>query len=484
MAERPQPSRSISHEEGQIANTSANERSPLLPLTPKAHHRVLGLPIPLWLPRRYVAAALSFLGMTIVILVSILFVDPIWKRKQLVFMNNGTHDFRKTVIVMSFDGFRADYLQRGLTPHLLATGDSGLRARWLQPSFPASAPVSESLVVDVRRSLLFYVGNSSQSGPSHREPDVARASCYPQWLFTLLLCPVSHNITLMKKADQIFEWLDKPFDERPQLINVYEPLVDDTGHAKGPDSPEMTDALMEVDLFAHAIRSGLKERNLSSIVDVLFLSDHGMAPTRNRKWIYLDKILGEDGANEIEYKLGQPNAGLWFRKSANTTRHLEKLYEASAKPPHNFKVSNKHFSPDHNSRIPPIWVVPDLGWSVTIHKETDPWNANGDHGYDNEDPLMRAMFIASGPFTDRVRAKVFSDTSPIPGRFSRSTPAIHSKPPIYVPPRGGGKNGPVLIEHFENVQVYSLVMRLLGIQQYSAQTNGTAGYWDTWFDRD
>ncbi|KAG9080961.1 hypothetical protein FRC07_014720, partial [Ceratobasidium sp. 392] len=114
-----------------------------------------------------------------------------------------------------------------------------------------------------------------------------------------------------------------------------------------------------------------------------------------------------------------------------------------------------------------------------------------DHGYDNEHPLMRAMFIASGPFTDRVRVKVFSELteshSPLPNRFSRSTPAVYrnatGKPPIYVPPRGG-KNGPLLIEHFENKEVYGLVVRLLGIQQWAAQTNGTEGFWDTWFDRD
>lgn len=85
---------------------------------------------------------------------------------------------------------------------------------------------------------------------------------------------------------------------------------------------------------------------------------------------------------------------------------------------------------------------------------------------------MRAVFIASGPFTDRVRAQVSSR----PSRFSR-VKTMAAKPPIYVPPRGGD---PVLIEQFENVEVYGLVMRLLGISQV-AHTNGTAGFWDTWF---
>ncbi|KAG8724375.1 hypothetical protein FRC09_019483 [Ceratobasidium sp. 395] len=551
---RPKPSRSISREEARIPGASADEQTPLL--TPaqqsKRDHRFLGIPLPLWLPRRYIAAALAFIGVTAIILISVLFIDPIWRRKQSVFMNNGTHDFRKTVIVMSFDGFRADYLERGLTPHLLATGDSGLRARWMQPAYPALTfpnhwsimtglyPESHGIIandfVDPVTDEHFIYQRTDHSwnaswwgGESMWEtarkaglitanlmwpgPPVTRNGHSPSYFVPFR----KDNITLTQKADQILEWIDKPFDQRPQLITMYEPLIDDTGHFDGPDSPKMTESLMDVDLFAHAIRAGLNQRNLSSIVDVLFVSDHGMAPTHDRKWIYLDDILGEDGANEIEWKIGQPNAGLRFRKGANTTRHLEKLHEAASKPPYNFKVytgtsdvwagvyqpieippslqnafpERKHFSPDHNSRIPPIYVVPELGWSVTTHKETDPWYAKGDHGYDNEHPLMRAMFIASGPFTDRVRATVFADPSQsqsaIPNRFSRSTPTGYvngtGKPPIYVPPRGG-KNGPLVIEHFENKEVYGLVMRLLGIRQWAAQTNGTEGFWDTWFDRD
>ncbi|KAG8723235.1 hypothetical protein FRC09_004170 [Ceratobasidium sp. 395] len=551
---RPKPSRSISREEAQIPGASADEQTPLL--TPaqqsKRDHRFLGIPLPLWLPRRYVAAALAFIGVTAIILISVLFIDPIWRRKQSVFMSNGTHDFRKTVIVMSFDGFRADYLERGLTPHLLATGDSGLRARWMQPAYPALTfpnhwsimtglyPESHGIIandfIDPVTNEHFIYQRTDHSwnaswwgGESMWEtarkaglitanlmwpgPPVTRNGHSPSYFVPFR----KDNITLTQKADQILEWIDKPFDGRPQLITMYEPLIDDTGHFDGPDSPGMTQSLMDIDLFAHAIRAGLNQRNLSSIVDVLFVSDHGMAPTHDRKWIYLDDILGEDGANEIEWKIGQPSAGLRFHKGANTTRHLERLYEAASKPPYNFKVytgtsdvwagvyqpieippslqnpfpDRKHFSPDHNSRIPPIYVVPELGWSVTTHKETDPWYAKGDHGYDNEHPLMRAMFIASGPFTDRVRATVFADPSQsqsaVPNRFSRSTPTGYvngtGKPPIYVPPRGG-KNGPLVIEHFENKEVYGLVMRLLGIRQWAAQTNGTEGFWDTWFDRD
>lgn len=62
---------------------------------------------------------------------------------------------------------------------------------------------------------------------------------------------------------------------------------------------------MGVDLFAHAIRAGLAQRKLTSIINVLFVSNHSMAPTHDRKSIYLEDVFGEEGANEIEWKIGE-----------------------------------------------------------------------------------------------------------------------------------------------------------------------------------
>jgi hypothetical protein len=104
---RPKSARTLSQEEARASSSSADEQTPLLPSNQaKPNHRFLGVPIPLWLPRRYIAVFIGFIGMMLVLLISALLIDPIWKRKQSVFMNNGTHDFRKTVVVISFDGFR------------------------------------------------------------------------------------------------------------------------------------------------------------------------------------------------------------------------------------------------------------------------------------------------------------------------------------------------------------------------------------------
>ena len=72
--------------------------------------------------------------------------------------SNGTQEFKRTVLLVSIDGlrhalqikhfirallthatYRADYLDRGLTPHLLDVSKKGLRAKFMKPVFPVSS---------------------------------------------------------------------------------------------------------------------------------------------------------------------------------------------------------------------------------------------------------------------------------------------------------------------------------------------------------
>lgn len=77
-------------------------------------------------------------------------------------LTNGTHEFKRTVVLISIDGLRqvrrshfgprpnnvlcsASYLDRGLTPHLLDISEQGLRAKYMKPVFPVS---TYALVLD------------------------------------------------------------------------------------------------------------------------------------------------------------------------------------------------------------------------------------------------------------------------------------------------------------------------------------------------
>lgn len=46
------------------------------------------------------------------------------------------------------------------------------------------------------------------------------------------------------------------------------------------------------------------DRNLTHIVDIIYVSDHGMAETSSQRIVYLDEIIGEQGVNDILYEDG------------------------------------------------------------------------------------------------------------------------------------------------------------------------------------
>lgn len=69
--------------------------------------------------------------------------------------------------------------------------------------------------------------------------------------------------------------------------------------------------LVDVDNFAKSIHTSLRERNLSNIVDVIFVSDHGMTNTSNSRLVYLDDVMGEEYVAQIEHEEGMYSSSHW-----------------------------------------------------------------------------------------------------------------------------------------------------------------------------
>lgn len=84
---------------------------------------------------------------------------------------------------------------------------------------------------------------------------------------------------------------------------------------------------------------------------------------------------------------------------------------------------------------------------------------------------MHAMFVAHGPFSSVVKSihQSRSERSILP-RKKRPTKGWHCT-----------SDDTYVMETFQNVEVYGLMMKLLGIEDFAAQTNGTNGFWDQYF---
>lgn len=365
--------------------------------------------------------------------------------------SNGTSAFAATTILISLDGFRADFLYRGLTPTLNRFVQEGISPKYMLPSFPSvTFPNHYTMVTGLYPEAHGIVGNTFWDPDLKKEfyyTDPSR-SMQPHWWGgePLWVTAEKQNVrtavhmwpgseahigdiepayvdkyngseVLPLKVNRILQLLDLPGPEnpaakanspRPQLIAAYVPVVDADGHKYGPNSTEIRQTISNVDTMLGDILYGLQERNLTDIVNVVVVSDHGMATTDVDRLIQLEDLVNPD---ELEHIDGWPLYGLRPKNPDDLDRLYQQLL-GKAKDNPNIEVylrdkdmpERYHFS--QNPRIAPLWIVPKTGWAIVTKDEFDveEGKRNGDiyhprglHGYDFEHPLMRAIFVARGP---------------------------------------------------------------------------------------
>ena len=364
--------------------------------------------------------------------------------------SNGTSTFAPTTLLISLDGFRADFLLRGLTPTLNSFVANGISPRWMLPSFPSVTfsnhytlatglyPESHGIVSNtfwdpVLEEEFTYTNETVSMVPKWWGGEPLWVTTEKQGVRTAVhMWPGSEagiggirptfldrfngNEPLTKKTTRILGLLDLPGDydlasdvgRRPQFIAAYVPVIDSNGHRYGPNSTEVNKTLQEVDAMFKNIVQGLQQRNLSHIVNVVVVSDHGMATTSVKRLIQLEDLLD---TNLIEHIDGWPNYAL-RPKSPSIVDDLFHNLSIKAATSQGFDVylrdknmpNRYHLS--QNPRIAPLWMVPKAGWAIVLRKDFDVqtaresgevYNPRGVHGYDHEHPLMRAIFIAKGP---------------------------------------------------------------------------------------
>ncbi|OAQ99430.1 hypothetical protein LLEC1_07765, partial [Akanthomyces lecanii] len=397
--------------------------------------------------------ALIAIGFTILVLVA-------WKLSKAKkhsgaivkdrFVSNGTALFGPTTLVISLDGFRADFLSRGLTPRLNAFVKEGISPKYMLPSFPSvTFPNHYTLATGLYPEAHGVVGNTFWDPELKAEfyyTDPER-SLDPKWwggepfwataekqgvrsavhmwpgseahilnIEPSVLDVYNGDEKLDNKVRRIMDFLDMPGKEdesadpehwRPQLIAAYVPDVDADGHKYGPNSTEIRTTIQAVDTMMDKIFQGLEARNLTHIVNVVVVSDHGMATTDRTRLLQLEDLVD---TNKIEHTDGWPLMGLRPKNPEDTQSLYDGLKEKAKTVP-GIEVYMRdvdmperyHFS--QNNRIAPLWIVPKTGWAIVKKDEFDlatvaddeVYHPRGLHGYDHEHPLMRAIFIARGP---------------------------------------------------------------------------------------
>jgi len=326
-------------------------------------------------------------------------------------------------ILVSIDAFRADYLQRGLTPNLSALAAQGISAS-MRPSFPTKTfPNHYAIVTGLRPDRNGIVGNKMEDPRrpgdtftmknsddsfwwSEAEPLWAGAekigirSASMFWPGSIVAYdgvrpedwfPWNENVTMTQRVDGVLDWVRRPPAIRPRFITLYFDTVDTAGHHHGPDSPEVDQALKDVDAQIGRLRGGLAE--LKQPADLVIVADHGMASTSADR-----VVMVHDIASPADYHLIDEGPVALIDPVSG---HEAALAASLLKPIPHVQCLRKQDLPErlhygHNPRVAAFVCQADIGW-LLLDKMPDKGVDKGSHGYDNQAPEMQALFIAAGP---------------------------------------------------------------------------------------
>ncbi|KAI8139003.1 alkaline-phosphatase-like protein [Fennellomyces sp. T-0311] len=255
-------------------------------------------------------------------------------------------------------------------------------------------------------------------------------------------------ISAQDKMDTALGWFDLPMEERPQMMSIYIPQVDQKGHGGGPEGKQLNGVLTMMDDAIGYLMQGLKDRNLDTHVNVVIVSDHGMAQTDKSRLIFYDDILSKESMTFLREREAWPLLNLRPTDNApegTVQRIYEELYNYTQITDAHYQVYLRENVPERfhysaTDRIAPIVTIPDVGYSIISHRDYDihsgkDYRPRGIHGYDNLALEMRAIFMARGP---RVQQYY---------------------------PRGA------VVAPFFNVEVYGFLTRLLNLNE--APNNGS-----------
>ncbi|MBB6599821.1 ectonucleotide pyrophosphatase/phosphodiesterase [Luteimonas sp. MC1825] len=361
-----------------------------------------------------------------------------------------------TLLLISIDGLHPDRINADDSPNLVRLAANGVQARWMTPSYPSlTFPNHYTIATGLRPDRHGIVHNSMHDAELGTfrlsDRDAVGTSGWwggePIWVgaenaglrTATMFWPGSEaevagvrptrwhvydeSASAAQRAATVAGWLLEPDATRPRLATLYFHDVDTAAHTYGPGSAEARAALVGVDAAFGSLLDALQREGRLEHTNIVLVSDHGMAEVPPGHQLSIDDLVTMEQARVVsigQVLQVQPNAG---HESEVATRLLgqhahHECWRREDLP------ARWHYGT--HPRVPAIVCQMDEGWDAVLPRIIEAraqGGMRGSHGYDPALPSMRAVFIASGP------------------AFRRGA----------------------VIDAIDNVDVYPLLARLLGI---------------------
>lgn len=336
---------------------------------------------------------------------------------------------RSALVFVLIDGFRSDYLDRGITPALSALAASGVRSVGMRPAAPSvSAPNHYTLVTGLypdRHGMVdntFFdpeLGMYGVDEVSRVDPRFWEAAT-PLWITAQrqgvrsgstfyggsdipihgttasVFLPRGRTVSNSARVDQILTWMDLPEAERPGLYLLYFGSVDTAGHLNGPDAAPTNAAIAEADAAIGRLVAGLRERGVDGTTNIVIVADHGMTDISLTRLIRLADLVDVEAVQDTSY-------GATLGVNPRPGREAE-VERALLRPHEHMTCWRKGEIPERlrygaNPRVPAIFCIAEKGYTIATPLAEARYRVRllGNHGFDPELPEMAALFLAHGP---------------------------------------------------------------------------------------
>ena len=335
------------------------------------------------------------------------------------------------IILISFDGFRWDYVDRGITPNFDFIKENGVSASSLRPCFPSKTfPNHLSIITgmypehhgiisnsfkDYFNGNYFSMGDTNAVRNAHwykgeafwetaERQGIITASYFwpgsdvsvpyrrPEYFYKY-----EHSKPYKERVDGVIDWLQLPYEKRPHFITSYFDATDGAGHNFGPSSNGMNKAIVQLDSVLGYFFQKLKEINLFDSTNIIVVSDHGMTETSIEKTVNIEEIL--DGYN---YESGDNGPFMLIEPAKG---EVENIYKKLKGNENHYKVYKREDVPEYyhfsdNPLISKLVIIAENGWGIETNKSLinlEKYGTKGNHGYDNYWMDMNGIFYAMGP---------------------------------------------------------------------------------------
>ncbi|XP_003703035.2 bis(5'-adenosyl)-triphosphatase enpp4 isoform X1 [Megachile rotundata] len=360
------------------------------------------------------------------------------------------------LLVVSYDAFRYDYFNRNLTPfmnklkhegtyvdymmnvfvtktfpnhHTMATGFYAETHGVVDNEFydPASGNTTNYDLYHYNNNILPIWTVNQKHGAQRRSGTMMwPGSSYEyQGITPTFSQNFNRTISWEDRIDALISWFVHPI--RPinfGILYIEEP--DYHGHFVGINGPEFDNILRKLDNITKYLHDRIEYHGLHDL-NIVHLSDHGMAPVKLDRIIDLTKYI-----NSSDYKFVGTSPGLHIFPNPGKEDIIYQSLKQAAEKTMTFKVYKREEIPKkyhygNNTRVGPIFVIAEVGYAfqnlldaIEFYKKKFNITVNGDsefglHGYDNGAVEMHPFFFAKGPaFMPKCKLEPFNNLDLFP----------------------------------------------------------------------